>query len=100
MSYKISKNDVKNQTTEIQYHLQEKGSITSWEAIKEYGITRLSAVIFTLRGKGLVIKSEPIKTKNRFGRTILTARYVLKGSNTTQTNIFQSMYKWATGKEQ
>ena len=30
-------------------HLITKGSITSWEAIKEYGITRLSAVIFNLR---------------------------------------------------
>ena len=100
MSYRISKNDVKNQTTEVQYHLQQEGSITSWEAIKEYGITRLSAIIFNLRAKGLVIKSEPIKSKNRFGRTILSARYVLKGSDTKQTNIFQSMYKWATGKEQ
>ena len=100
MSYRISKNDVKNQTTEVQYHLQQEGSITSWEAIKEYGITRLSAIIFNLRAQSIEFKSEPIKSKNRFGRTILSARYVLKGSNTRQTNIFQSMYKWATGKEQ
>ena len=32
-------------------HLQEYGNITSWEAIKEYGCTRLSAVIWTLRHK-------------------------------------------------
>ena len=30
-------------------HLEENDGITSWEAIKEYGITRLSAVIFRLR---------------------------------------------------
>ena len=100
MSYRISKSDVKNQTTEVQYHLQQYGSITSWEAIKEYGITRLSAIIFSLRGKGIAIKSEPMKIKNRFGRTILVAKYVLQGSDGNQTNIFQSMYKWATGKEQ
>ena len=30
-------------------HLNTHGSITSWEAIKKYGITRLAARIFTIR---------------------------------------------------
>ena len=35
-----------NKTKAVMLHLQEKGSITSWEAIKEYGATRLSAIIY------------------------------------------------------
>lgn len=34
-------------------HLKEYKSITSWEAIQEYGITRISAYIYNLRKKRL-----------------------------------------------
>lgn len=33
-------------------HLQERGSITSWEAITEYHITRVGAVIHELKKRG------------------------------------------------
>ena len=36
-------------TDRIEQYFREHGSITSWEAIKEFGITRLSAVIYNLR---------------------------------------------------
>lgn len=55
-------------------HLEEKGNITSWEAIKEYGATRLSAIIFTLRHKyGMDIDNEWIEFTDRFGSK---SRYV------------------------
>ena len=39
-------------------HLNEFKTITSWEAIEKYRITRLSAIIHTLRHeKGLIISS-------------------------------------------
>ena len=38
-----------NKTKAVKLHLEEFGSITSWEAIKEYGATRLSAIIHNLR---------------------------------------------------
>lgn len=58
-------------------HLITKGSITSWEAIKEYGITRLSAVIFNLR-KEYNIRSEIEKSTNRYGDKISYAKYILE----------------------
>ena len=58
-------------------HLQRYGSITSWEAIKEYGITRLSAVIFELR-KEYNITSTFEKSKNRYGDKISYAKYILE----------------------
>ena len=39
------------QLEKIYRHLQDKGSITTWEAIQQYAITRLSAHIRTLRQK-------------------------------------------------
>lgn len=48
-------------------HLKRHGSITSWEAIKEYGITRLSAVIFDLRNNGIDITDKWFVFTNRFG---------------------------------
>ena len=33
----------------IRKHLKEQGKLTSWEAITKYRITRLSAIIYTLR---------------------------------------------------
>lgn len=41
-------------------HLQQYGSITSWEAITDYRITRVGAVIYELkrRGHNITSKSE------------------------------------------
>ena len=67
-----------NKTKAIQLHLIEKGSITSWEAIKEYGATRLSAIIYNLRYRyGMNIVSERIEFTDRFGNKSSYAKYVL-----------------------
>ena len=39
----------KSQLNQIKEHLQWYDTITSWEAIQKYHITRLSAIIHTLR---------------------------------------------------
>jgi len=39
----------KSQLKQIKEHLQWYDTITSWEAIQKYRITRLSAIIHTLR---------------------------------------------------
>lgn len=68
-----------NKTKAIQLHLIEKGSITSWEAIKEYGATRLSAIIYNLRHKyGMNIESETIEFTDRYGSKSSFAKYILK----------------------
>lgn len=67
-----------NKTKAIMLHLQEKGSITSWEAIKEYGATRLSAIIFNLRNKyGMDIRTEQIDFTDRFGSKASYGKYIL-----------------------
>ena len=64
----------------IEQYIREHGSITSWEAIKEFGITRLSAVIYNLRyERNLDIETRYETMKNRYGDKVTFARYVYKG---------------------
>lgn len=68
-----------NKTKAVQMHLIEKGSITSWEAIKEYGATRLSSIIYNLRHTyGMQIISETVEFTDRFGSKSSFAKYILK----------------------
>ena len=48
----------------LQY-MREMGHITSLRAIAEFGITRLSAVIYRLRKRGYHIETETVTSKNR-----------------------------------
>lgn len=60
----------------ILQHMKEhpKEGITSLDAIRKYGITRLSGRIFDLRRKGHVIEREMEKNQNNDGKH---ARYFL-----------------------
>jgi len=71
----IKSEEVKCQADAILWHLKTYGHITSYEAIKEYGATRLSAIIFNHRKAGYEIDSIPLKKKTRFGRTTTIAKY-------------------------
>lgn len=62
-------------------YMQDFGSITSLDAIREFGNTRLSASIWLLRHEDEIeIDSIFESTKNRYGETASYARYYLVGS--------------------
>ena len=86
----ISESEIKTQRDAILWHLATYGSITSWEAIKEYGATRLSAIIFNLRNEGYQIDSRPMEVKTRFGRPTKIARYlyILPSPKYSQKELF------------
>lgn len=73
---KITEKEVKSQSDAVLWHLKTYGSITSYEAIKEYGATRLSAIIFNHRKEGYNIDSMPLNKKTRFGRNTTIAKYI------------------------
>lgn len=78
----------KTQRNEVLRHLKEFGSITSWEAIQEYGATRLSAIIYDLRHYyNLEIKSERVEFTNRYGTKSSFAKYILVNTNTELEDI-------------
>ena len=59
-------------------HIEKFGSITSWEAIQDYGITRLSDCIFRLRKEGHKIGSDNLPFTNRFGEKGYFSKYFLQ----------------------
>ena len=56
-------------------YMNEHGSITSMEAFQYLGTTRLSAVIFCLKKKGVKIKSVTESFKNRYNEPVYYSRY-------------------------
>jgi len=58
-------------------YLTEFGSITTIQAFKEFGETRLSARVFELREKGVNISSEKIVVTNRFKEKRYVNKYYL-----------------------
>lgn len=63
------------QNERILRHLQDFGSITSAEAITEYGIMRLASRVNDLRRNGTNIVSEYVTGVNRYGEKCHWTRY-------------------------
>lgn len=62
----------------VMRHLRDFGFITSFDAFKEYGITRLSAVIFNLkRDYGHDFGGDTIYYDNIYGQTKHYKKYTL-----------------------
>ena len=69
-----------NKTTAVLQWLQSNASISSMEAIQNFGATRLSAIIFSLRQKGYNIETVWCEGRDRFGNPMRFARYYLRDS--------------------
>ncbi len=68
---------ITTQKEAVKQHLLRHRHLTSLDAIKEYGITRLSHYIYVLRGEGMNIKTIPQEGTNRFGNQTIFAIYKL-----------------------
>ena len=68
----------KTQRERVLEYIKRFGSITSLQAYKDLGVTRLSAVIFELKASGYNITSSTISSKNRYGELCHYSKYTLK----------------------
>lgn len=75
-------------------HLNDFGSITSWQAIEEYGITRLSACIYRLRRDGYEINNELKFSKNRYGEPVHFVKYKINKEKKRNPLAFESLLKF------
>ena len=66
------------QCERILRHMKDYGSISSLEAMNEYGIMRLASRINDLKAQGIAIVSEVKTGKNRYGEDTHFAVYKLK----------------------
>lgn len=58
-------------------YIMEFGSITSLQAFTDLGETRLSAVVFDLKKKGVAITSRNKKVSNRYGESRIIKEYAI-----------------------
>lgn len=47
-------------------YMQDTGSITPWEAMREFGCMRLGARIYDLRRRGVEVTRELVTDRNRY----------------------------------
>lgn len=59
-------------------YMNQYGSISTLEAFRDLGITRLSARIFELKEKGIRIGSKWTTAKNRFGKKVAFMTYYIE----------------------
>ena len=62
----------------VRNHLIENKKITSWEAIQLYRATRLSAIIFNLRKKGMNIRTREKAYRDSNDNPAYFAEYILE----------------------
>ena len=63
-------------------YMEEHGSITSQEAVRELGVYRLSARIYDLKERGLKIQAERETGVNRYNvPTRYNRYYLIEGAN-------------------
>lgn len=58
-------------------YMNEFGSITTWDAFRDLGCTRLSEYIRQLR-QDMIIEDEWVQTTNRYGEKVQYKRYWIK----------------------
>ena len=88
-----------SQRSAVLQHLLEHGTITSWEAIKEYGATRLSAIIYDLRDMGYDIGGDMVESTNRFGNPVRFKRYKLLAKPQPKQTLLTRLLKAVKTKE-
>ena len=66
---------MKTQNAVIREHLESGQKITPLEALTKYGVMRLSRVVGDLKEDGMLINSELVSTKNRYGKSVRVAEY-------------------------
>lgn len=70
------------QTNQVLHHLRTRGALTQREAMNLYGIMRLGARVYDLRGRGYNIVKDMERSVNRYGRPVRYAVYRLKEEGT------------------
>lgn len=67
------------QADRIIAYMEEFGSITQLEAMRDLGVMRLASRISDLKKSGYPIKYERDIVKNRYGQNVCIMRYSLMG---------------------
>ena len=61
-------------------YIHDFGSISSWQAYIDLGITQLATRIFELKQRGYIFEKENVKKNNRYGKPVTFSKYLLVGN--------------------
>jgi hypothetical protein len=73
----MSRNTRPTQSERVKKYMEDFGSITQLDAIRDLGVLRLSARIMELKQSGLLIEGKFEKAKNRYGEEVQVKRYAI-----------------------
>lgn len=77
-------------------HLKAGNPITSLDAIRQFGVTRLSAVIFDLKKEGHLFHTQDVEVDDRFGNKCYVAQYkLIQPTPKGQLTFFPTQPKYA-----
>ena len=68
-----------SQCERIVQYIEENGSITQLDALREFGCMRLASRISDLKRQGIPVRRTMETSKNRYGESICYARYTIGG---------------------
>lgn len=74
----MAENENKTQCEIILRHLEDFGSITTYHAFTEYGITRLASRMYELKQAGYLFESSWVQKTNRYGDIVKFKKYTPK----------------------
>jgi hypothetical protein len=63
------------QVEKVAKYIDEYGSITALDAMRDLGVMRLASRIADLKNRGYAVVSEIVAVKNRYGERTYIARY-------------------------
>ena len=66
------------QRERVTKYINEFGSISSLEAFRDLGVTRLADVVFKMKKDGIEFNTQTEKSINRYGDAVYFARYSFK----------------------
>lgn len=73
----MNENSKPRQCDRILCYMQDFGSITQLDALRDLGVMRLASRISEMKKRGTAIKSEQVKIENRYGDSCFIKKYSL-----------------------
>lgn len=70
-----------NQREQILQYIEDFGSITSYQAYIDLGVTQLATRVKELKEQGYTFSCEWISKKNRYGKPVKFKKYKLEETN-------------------
>lgn len=82
--YRVDGSELKTQWETILYYLQTtpEARISSWVAIKEFGFTRLSDIVYKIeKHTGIILKRRKVLVTTRYGGKVYVTEYWYEDEN-------------------